>query len=59
MPVYEYTCQDCATRFEVRCSLQDVMEPSCPECKGKARRLFSPVPIIFRGPGFYVTDNHR
>jgi len=29
----------------------------CPECKGKVHRLIQPVGIIFKGSGFYVTDN--
>ena len=32
---------------------------SCPRCHGKAHRLFSPVPIIFKGSGFYVTDSTK
>ena len=29
----------------------------CPRCGGKAQRIFSPVPIIFKGSGFYATDS--
>ena len=29
---------------------------ACPLCGGRAQRIFAPVPIIFKGPGFYVTD---
>jgi predicted nucleic acid-binding Zn ribbon protein len=29
----------------------------CPECGGKVHRLIQPVGIIFKGSGFYVTDN--
>jgi predicted nucleic acid-binding Zn ribbon protein len=29
----------------------------CPECGGDVRRLIQPVGIIFKGSGFYVTDN--
>jgi len=31
----------------------------CPECAGRVRRVFHPVGIIFKGSGFYVTDNRR
>ena len=31
----------------------------CPECGNEARRLFTPVPIVFKGSGFYVTDNRK
>jgi len=31
----------------------------CPRCQGEGRLLFSPVPIIFKGPGFYSTDSRE
>ena len=31
----------------------------CPECGGEVRRLIQPVGIIFRGKGFYVTENEK
>ena len=59
MPVYEYECKDCSTNFDLRRSFEDESEAYCPKCGGRARRLFSPVPIIFNGSGFYVTDNRK
>ena len=58
MPIYEYECDRCACRFELKRSFSDDTPVSCPECGGGAQRIFSPVPIIFKGSGFYVTD-HR
>jgi predicted nucleic acid-binding Zn ribbon protein len=29
----------------------------CPECDGTVHRVIQPVGIIFKGSGFYVTDN--
>lgn len=58
MPVYEYECETCSCRFELRQSFSDSPVASCPRCQGSARRVFAPVPIIFKGSGFYVTD-HR
>ena len=57
MPIYEYKCDECANRFELRRSFNDDDGPSCPKCKGKARRVFCAVPVIFKGSGFYVTDS--
>ncbi len=39
MPLYEYVCQSCGTRFEkmVRFSEQD-KQPECPECSSKETR---------------------
>jgi len=31
----------------------------CPECKGKARRVIHSIPVIFKGSGFYITDNRK
>ena len=59
MPTYEYQCESCLTRFEVRRSFNDESPAYCPECEAGAHRLFSAVPIIFNGSGFYITDNRR
>jgi putative FmdB family regulatory protein len=57
MPIYQYVCSKCNTNFELRQSFNDESVASCPKCKCDARRLFVPVPIIFKGSGFYVTDS--
>jgi len=31
----------------------------CPSCGGKSRRVIHAPPIIFKGSGFYVTDNRN
>lgn len=59
MPVYEYQCEDCSKLFDLRRSFDDAAEACCPGCGGKARRIYSAVPIIFNGSGFYVTDNRK
>ncbi len=57
MPLYEYQCQECGLRFERRQSFSADPISICPECEGNVRRLIQPVGIIFKGSGFYVTDN--
>jgi putative regulatory protein, FmdB family len=59
MPIYQYRCLDCNLQFELKQSFQDKPIADCPTCHGIARRIFSPVPIIFNGPGFYVTDSRE
>ncbi len=56
MPIYEYQCDDCFHRFEIRQGFEDAPLKECPKCKGLTRRIFQPAPIIFKGSGFYVTD---
>ena len=57
MPLYAYECEVCGVRFERRQSFSDEPVRTCPECGGPVHRLVQPVGIIFKGPGFYVTDN--
>ena len=57
MPIYEYECTCCPSRFELKRGFHDDGPVSCPRCGSKARRRFSSVPIIFKGSGFYVTDS--
>jgi len=57
MPLYEYRCEDCGVRFERRQHINDDPVQVCPECGGAVHRLIHPVGIIFKGSGFYVTDN--
>lgn len=59
MPLYQYSCPKCNAIFEVKRSFNDDSKTPCPKCNTEARRLFLPVPIIFKGPGFYVTDNRK
>jgi putative FmdB family regulatory protein len=58
MPIYEYECEDCGYRFERHQSVASGPVQRCPHCGGSVRRVISPVGIIFKGSGFYVTD-HR
>jgi len=57
MPVYEYRCKKCHYQFELKQSFGDDPIVTCPKCGSKAKRVFSPVPIIFKGSGFYTTDS--
>ena len=59
MPIYEYECTRCLSRFDVKRSFGENGGASCPTCEGEARRVFSPVPIFFKGPGFYATDGAK
>jgi putative FmdB family regulatory protein len=57
MPIYEYECGECLSKFEIKQSFHDEAKAVCRRCGGQARRVFKPVPIVFKGSGFYVTDN--
>ena len=58
MPIYEYECENCTYRFELKRRFsEDAGSPCCPQCRGNVRQLFSPSVILFKGSGFYVTDS--
>ena len=58
MPTYDYLCSKCGYRFEAVQKISDPPLSRCPECRGKVRRLIGGgIGVIFRGSGFYVTDN--
>ena len=59
MPIYEYKCENCSTQFELKHGFNDGLMACCPKCSGKTRRLFSPVAVIFKGSGFYITDSRK
>lgn len=59
MPVYTYRCENCGVQFDQRQHFDEPQLEECPECGKKTlRKLFLPVGILFKGPGFYATD-HR
>lgn len=57
MPTYTYRCGECDHKFEQRQRMSDVPLTECPVCGGRIRRVVSSVGIVFKGSGFYVTDN--
>jgi putative FmdB family regulatory protein len=59
MPIYLYQCESCGLRFERLQRMSDDPLSDCPECDGHVHRVVQPVGIIFKGSGFYVTDNRQ
>ncbi len=58
MPIYTYRCENCGVQFERRQKFSDTPLTQCPECNNKAlRKVYLPVGIVFKGSGFYSTDN--
>ena len=56
MPIYEYQCDSCSHRFEVKQSIKDDPIAACERCGKAVRRLISSPGIMFKGSGWYVTD---
>lgn len=58
MPVYTYRCSSCGTQFEKHQSFHDEPLKTCPKCKKKSlKKVITPTKVIFKGSGFYATDN--
>ncbi len=56
MPRYDYECESCHHRFELRQSFDSEPVAACPECQNRSTRKFHSVPIVFKGSGWYVND---
>lgn len=59
MPIYEYRCETCGYQFERMQSFSADPLRECPRCQGTVRRVIAPVGVIFKGSGFYITDNRQ
>lgn len=57
MPTYQYRCTECDTDLEVVQKFSDDALTVCPECSGRLRKVFNAVGVVFKGSGFYATDN--
>jgi putative FmdB family regulatory protein len=56
MPIYEYKCQQCGQKFEVRQRISEEPLKVHEECGGEVERLISASALHFKGTGWYVTD---
>lgn len=56
MPIYEYLCEGCAHKFEVKQSMKDDPIATCERCGKPVQRLISSPAIMFKGSGWYITD---
>jgi len=59
VPIYEYECSLCHYHFERKQRFDEEPVAICPKCQGKARRVLHSIPVIFKGSGFYITDNRK
>jgi putative FmdB family regulatory protein len=57
MPVYEYECPNCKVKFEVMRKFSESGGSTCPTCGAEGQRIYCAPFLVFKGPGFYVTDS--
>lgn len=57
MPTYHYRCKSCGYDFTKVQSFTDDPVTVCPKCaQPQVHKVYSAVPIEFKGHGFYRTD---
>src|SRR6185436_1276609 len=59
VPTYAYMCTACEHRFDITQSFSDDSLTECPECRGRLRKLFNAVGVVFKGSGFYSNDSRN
>lgn len=60
MPLYSFVCPTCGTRFDERLSFQENRKSiTCPLGHQGVRRVFSTPTVVYKGKGFYVTDQRK
>lgn len=60
MPIYEFECTNdlCESnlRYDKELSINEPHTVECGFCHELMRKIYSSVPAIFKGSGFYSTD---
>lgn len=60
MPLYSFICPTCGTHFDERLSFQDsASSVTCPSGHQGVKRVYSTPNVVFKGKGFYVTDQRK
>ena len=58
MPIYEYQCPSCKKSYELQQGFSAETTHACEVCgKGIAKRVLHAPTVVFKGSGFYATDN--
>jgi putative FmdB family regulatory protein len=59
MPSYTFLCPKCGQRFERNLPVDaDQSQVVCPNGHRQVQRVYLAPPVMFKGHGYYVTDNH-
>jgi putative FmdB family regulatory protein len=59
VPTYQYACTECGQQLEAVQSFSDPALTDCPACRGRLRKVFNSVGIVFKGSGFYRNDSRN
>jgi putative FmdB family regulatory protein len=56
VPYYEYKCAVCRENYVLKLPVEGHARGACPNCGVVGDRVFTAVPVHYKGEGFYVTD---
>lgn len=59
MPRYVYECTKCQHSYEKLEGWDAKPKQRCPKCRATSIRIPAPPAIVFKGSGWYSTDNRR
>ena len=60
MPTYEYHCDACNRRYDLREGFDAPSSHPCERCEnGTATRVLHAPTVVFKGSGFYVNDSKK
>ncbi|MBE7533318.1 MAG: zinc ribbon domain-containing protein [Chloroflexi bacterium] len=60
MPIYTYRCRSCHYEFDRNQRMSETPLVDCPSCgEPQLRKVVNSVGVVFKGSGFYVTDNRN
>ena len=59
MPIYEYQCVSCGHVFELWQSFTAPAPEICPECGAGIKKIIHAPQVVFKGAGFYSSDNKK
>lgn len=58
MARYDYHCRGCNSYEEVERSIHAEEEIiRCPKCNTAMRKVYGPIGVVLKGPGFHKTDS--
>ncbi|MFZ3208652.1 MAG: zinc ribbon domain-containing protein [Geobacteraceae bacterium] len=59
MPLYEYQCNSCNNRLELRQKFSDEPATKCPSCGGELTKLISNAAFSLKGGGWYTEGYNK
>ena len=59
MPLYEYQCNACSNRFELRQKFSDPPAQECPECGGDVVKMITSAAFSLKGGGWHAEGYNK